>query len=450
MGRFWRSLTLAGLLFAASLLSGCSQPRLTLSPEELYALPTLPAKYTELNTQLSALLESGAEYAAPTSGANIQSVQLVDLDGDGQQEAVAFFRNSTEEKPLKIYIFRSGHEDYEQAALIESSGMSIYSVRYVDLDGDGRREILVGWRLSAELQALGVYALQGDQVQPLMFSMYSRYEVLDFDEDGRQEVVVLRSDTDGNSVAEYYDWSGKTLEITSAAPLSMTMAELRSVDMGTLREGERALFVTGVSEDTRAITDILIYRDGGVANIVRSDYTGVSSEIFRSISLKPTDIDGDGVTEVPMPVALPSAVEGSEEVYWQVYWRSYNARGQGEVAASTYHNTAEGWYLMLPDTWEGQLAVRQVIGVDERGTIFSRRRGAGETPEDFLGIYTITGSSREYKAVRNNRFVLKRQSSTIYSAVFFGEGTDWSGTINQEELNQRFRLITREWTAGVN
>ena len=75
---------------------------------------------------------------------------------------------------------------------------------------------------------------------------------------------------------------------------------------------------------------------------------------------------------------------------------------------------------------------------------------AGETPEDFLGIYTITGSSREYKAVRSNRFVLKRQSGTIYSAVFFGEGTDWSGTINQEELNQRFRLITREWTAGVN
>ena len=129
MGRFRRSLTLAGLLFAASLLSGCSQPRLTLSPEELYALPTLPAKYTELNTQLSALLESGAEYAAPTSGANIQSVQLVDLDGDGREEAVAFFRNSSEEKPLKIYIFSADGDSYVQTDLIAAPASTALPTR---------------------------------------------------------------------------------------------------------------------------------------------------------------------------------------------------------------------------------------------------------------------------------------------------------------------------------
>ena len=150
-------LTVCALL--TLLLSACM---FNSSPEEMYELPHIPEEYAALQEKIDELVTAGAEYAAPISGTNIQSVQLVDLDGDGTEEAVAFFRNSTEEKPLKIYIFRSGHEDYEQAALIESSGMSIYSVRYVDLDGDGRREILVGWRLSAELQALGVYALQGD------------------------------------------------------------------------------------------------------------------------------------------------------------------------------------------------------------------------------------------------------------------------------------------------
>ena len=83
-------LLLAALLLTAASLTGCTLPRLALNPEELYSLPTLPARYAELNTLLNEILDSGAEYAAPTSGANIQPVQLVDLDGDGQEEAVAF------------------------------------------------------------------------------------------------------------------------------------------------------------------------------------------------------------------------------------------------------------------------------------------------------------------------------------------------------------------------
>lgn len=63
-----RNLTLVGMIFLASMLSGCTIPKLTLNSEDLYSLPTLPAKYTELNTQLNEILESGAEYAAPTSG----------------------------------------------------------------------------------------------------------------------------------------------------------------------------------------------------------------------------------------------------------------------------------------------------------------------------------------------------------------------------------------------
>ena len=72
-------------------LAGCAAPKLTLDPEELYALPELPERYTALNQQLSAIQEGGAEYATPVSGSNIQPVQMMDLDGDGREEALAFF-----------------------------------------------------------------------------------------------------------------------------------------------------------------------------------------------------------------------------------------------------------------------------------------------------------------------------------------------------------------------
>ena len=131
----------AALLLMMSLslvLAGCAMPKLTLDPEELYALPELPARYTTLNQQLNAIQESSAEYAAPVSGSNIQPVQMVDLDGDGREEALAFFRQSDGEKPLKIHIFTADDDNsYRQAAVIEGSGLAIYSVDYSDIDGDG-------------------------------------------------------------------------------------------------------------------------------------------------------------------------------------------------------------------------------------------------------------------------------------------------------------------------
>ncbi len=210
---------LAAALLLAAALSGCGGFNIEFNPEELYALPELPAKYTELNAQLNAILEDGAEYAAPAAGTNIQPVQLTDLDGDGQQEAVAFFRKAEDEKPLKIYIFSAKGDRYEQSAVIEGSGASVYSVVYTDLDGDGRTELIVGWRVNAELQALSVYALDPAGPQELLRSVsYVRYASVDLDGDGLQELVVFHVGEEGGGVADYYDWQeGGTLQSVSAS-----------------------------------------------------------------------------------------------------------------------------------------------------------------------------------------------------------------------------------------
>lgn len=92
------------LLLACLLLAGC---QVDSTVEELFTLPRLPTEYTTLSRQLDQLLSEGYEYMAPTSGRNIQSLQMVDIDGDGRDEALAFFRLSNGEKPLKIYVFHS-------------------------------------------------------------------------------------------------------------------------------------------------------------------------------------------------------------------------------------------------------------------------------------------------------------------------------------------------------
>lgn len=444
-GKRWAVLALTAMMLC--LLSGC----MTASVEELYALPQLPEEYQGLSDQIDAILAGGAEYTSPASGANLQSVQLEDLNGDGLAEAMAFFRNNSDERPLKICIFEDVNGSYQQAAMIEGSGTSILSIRYVDMNRDGVKEILVSWRVSTEVQALAVYMLDDLQPVMLMSSVYARYEIVDLDDDDVQELLVVRSDeTDAaGSVADYYDWSGQNLLLNSSARLSMSVAELQWVQTGLLKTGEAAVFVTGrvtgVEETSRAVTDILTYRQPDLTNIVLNSSTGVSSQIARFLNLQPTDINNDGATEVPMPALLPS--EG-EENYWKVYWFSYEDDGTALQQAITYHNQTDSWYLLIPEEWDRRFSVRQRnTSPTEHATVFCALDGR-QVGEELLTIYTLTGPNRDAQAGAGERTVLRRQSNVVY-AIRFGEAYDsWRWAVSEAELAQRFNPILTQWSTG--
>ena len=149
---------LYGAMLLALLLSGCVKT----SVEELMTLPQLPMQYTELSKQLDELIKSGYEYAAPLTGQNIQSVQMVDVNNDGNDEAMAFFRLPTDEKQLKIFVFGRTKDSYTRLCTIESAGTGIDSVYYRDMTGDGKMEMIVGWKISADVQTVAVYSLGTD------------------------------------------------------------------------------------------------------------------------------------------------------------------------------------------------------------------------------------------------------------------------------------------------
>lgn len=450
----WKKLLAVPLaLCLCLLLTGCL---FNSRVEDLYSLPQLPEEYTELKNKIDAILSDGAEYAAPLSGSNVQPVQLVDLDGDGTEEAVAFFRKSTEEKPLKIYIFRVQGESYEQAAVIEGSGTAIYSISYTDMDGDGVMELAVGWRVNntdpdnlQTLQALSVYQLKELQPKELLQKTYAKYIIADLNEDKKKELIIIRSDEETNCTADYYRWENHALELTSSARVSTSVAELSQttsrVSVGTLKEGKPALFVTGVEESSIAITDVLTSRDGDLVNITQSSTTGVSTEIFRYLSVYPQDINNDGVTEVPVPTPLPTQGEGG--VCYQVDWRSYDAEGNVDTVLTTCHDVDDGWYLVIPSSWsEKVLATRKVSMSGDATVTFAVIGDTGEPPREFMRIYT---QSDDEESDKSSRLTLSRGSGKLYTAEILENGS-WNGSFTEEELHSAFYVIQPEWLTGDN
>lgn len=453
MKSIWKmALTVLMAALLCVLTAGCSF-RFTVSPDELYSLPQVPSQYKELKSRIENLRRNGAEYASPVSGSNVQTVQMVDLDGDGKEEALVFLRNSEQSDALSIYIFKERGSTYKQMAVIRGSGTAIYSIAYSDLNQDGYMELIIGWKTGTDLQSLSVYSLRGEKPHELLhIAAYVRYAVADLNQDKMQELVVLHSDSDGGQ-ADYYTWNHSgNLSLHSSAPVSMTMAELSNmgrVRSGTLNTGKPALFVTGVSASGTAITDILMDKNGELSNIVLSDTTGVSRENYRSLSLFPTDINGDGYTEVPAPSALPTRAKTMADICYQINWQNYDENGKKKTVESTCHDSEDGWYLVLPKTWNGKIAAtRGASGMDEMAVTFSIIREGRMT--DFFRIYTITGENREAKAVNGNRFVLSRQPGTIFAAEFLPGNETWEDGLSADRLRSIFHLITTEWQAGDN
>ncbi|MBQ8975504.1 MAG: VCBS repeat-containing protein [Oscillospiraceae bacterium] len=437
------------MLTALSLTLLCTGCLFVSSAEELYTLPQVAKEYVELQSQIDAVLETGAEYSAPISGSNRQAVQLQDLDGDGVEEAVGFFVKDGE-KPLSIMIFRAEDTKYKVAAIIEGDGAAIDSVSYVDMDGDGTKEIAVGWQMTASVKMLSIYSVRDFQVSALVSTNYEKYSLADLNDDSGKNVIVYRfSSEDTNAEAEMYSLMKDGEVVSSSARLSEGITSMLNITTGKIRSGSAAVFIDSEYSEGGLITDILISdKADELTNITMDADSRKSVSTIRAYtSAYCTDINSDGVIEVPQPRELYSQ---TDTVYRVIDWRSYRKNGASALELSTYHNYSDSWFLKLPSNWHDDLTIRREDSVSgERVIIFSKvvSNSSGKRIEDLLAIYTLSGENRNERARVSDRFILKDTGTTVYVAKILSQSSDMS--VTREYVSQNFRTISTDWTNGI-
>lgn len=446
-----------GLLF---LLSGC----LSQAGEEFYALPQLPEDYVALQQTINTVMsELGAEYAAPVSGSNTQNIQLQDLDGDGTREsAVAFFRvASAEEKPLKIYVFRQNQttEEYETAWIVEGEGTGVYSVSFENLGGTSDKEMVISWQISTKVQSLSAYSLQyGGNAVELMRSGYAKYAVMDMDKDNEKELILIQLDTAENICsAELYDYNNGLMVMRSTAPLSTNITSIQSAQKGYLTNLAPALFVSSdFGEKGGRVTDIITMQDDALCNLTLEEESGMSLSTIRYYTdfqdANGLDINGDGILDMPMPEAVPQVGENTSQLYL-LHWFQYAQDGTAEHVCTTFHNYDDGWYMVLPESWQGQVTVARR---DSSGSAAGSERAVsfyyyytddeGEAAtEEFLTVYRLTGTNRTFRASLEGRFIIFESSDVIYAARF--RDSQWNCGLGEDGLREAFNRIKIAWSS---
>lgn len=157
------------MLLAVVLLlttTGCSTS--TKSPEKLLTKPNYDEEKALLNSGISKVLYQNVNLIFPENLKESGKINYVDLDEDGKNEIVVFQKKEKINSDSKVgfLILREDNESYsflEDGVVLEKGDKIEYGGFY-DLDGDGNKEIIMQYKDQDDISRLKVYAFKDNKI----------------------------------------------------------------------------------------------------------------------------------------------------------------------------------------------------------------------------------------------------------------------------------------------
>lgn len=408
------------LLLVAFSLSGCAMATL----DELYCLP----KRSDDDENLQAVIDdamSDLAYSAPRYGDNRQALQMADLDGDGVDEYILFAKGESD-KPLKILIFSQLASGCVLMDTIEGYGFAFDFVTYAQLDDKPGLELIVGRQLSNQvMRSVSVYRFTSGFSRQLMNTSYNEITTTDMDQDGVSELFLLTSAPSDKSAGtvRLYSYHDGELQRSEEIQLSASMNGFKQMDVGKLLNGTPAIYVTCSADSQNLVTDVFVMEHGVLVSLV----AGINTPAIDNYYVYPTDMDDDGAVELPRVVQL-HPIDDSDAPQFMIQWYSLDSDQTVVNKASTYHNYAQNWYMMLDEATLNDLSVRQT----EEGSVFYYQGNK------LFTVMMFADADREEMSTQPGCTVLYGGETVIYVALI--EDPDLESAI-AEDLISRFHPI---------
>ena len=437
---------LLGAILLAGSMTGCT---LISSGDDLLKAPRSSERFMKLQQQLSDIMGDKLTYVSPQSGSYRNSVTFEDLDKDGTEEAIVFLREGSGGSVF-LYIFKLQDDEYEQIGHIEGPGSTLGSMSFLQMED--RELILLTWTMSGDVkQGLTVCGVQNDSVTELLDATYTSYAICNMDEDNADELFTVSYDESGRKTAQIYGYSGDKMVLISQTDATQEVQTVANIETGKLRKGKnQAVFVDNRFENDNGMqTDIYVMEKNKLRNLTLS----ANASTYRSVSLYYcTDVDEDGVVEVPQLRTMPgynsTTLDGEDDsthasdVQWMVDWYQYNEDGTTVRKRTTYENLAEGWRMRMPDKWRGNITAKSISDIGINQTIFVDAKDVNED-DPLLTVYVFTGEDRKQKASASNLILLGETSDSCFAAKIGDEKTQYA--LSETEITHLFEIIQSEW-----
>ncbi len=332
--------------------------------------PPLTATEEELEESIKSLLGSNISLRSPESGFHHSAITLHDLDGDKKSEAIIFYVNENDISAVRMSVLKKTGSEWALVSDFAGNGSGIYSIEFYDLNSDGCDDMLVSWYLFEDRvnKTLTVYS-SSRKGSEISFSAcatepYNLMHVEDILGNGEKQIVLVYTDIakkNGRTHIRLMSLNDENRVIL----LSETKLDERIISLSAIKSDRPEelsvprIYIDAEIPESQMITEVLCWNkiSKNFKSLIAYNNQNNNDLTVRSNNLYSTDIDEDGIIEIPLRELLAESKNGDTSLGYLLEWCSVND-GKLEPKVHYLVNLRENYRLFFPKEYIGRVFVR--------------------------------------------------------------------------------------------
>ncbi len=396
-------------------LCGCDFVKTDMA--ELFSPPTLTGDFKYISKIIEKTAGSGYALKYPVRGEHRSAVVQYDIDGDGKNEAFAFYsKTDGDVTTMTVQLIRDEKGKWVDGGTQTIIASGVDMVQFCDLDNNGVSEILVGWQIygSSEMQ-LAVYGYSKNTFVQRLLQKYTTFITCDLNGDQKSGVLIIDiNTTEQYNTAALYAFDDEGVTQTGICELDSKLQSIGNPIVAELSNGRNAVYLDAI-KGVGAVTEVLIEDKGGLSNPLFDVEARENLRTLRSASYPVMDINKDGILEIPVQENIPAvASDALAEKLYLTNWCSFDGENL-TVQTTTMINVNDGYYFTIPTKWRNRIAVlkdtenriREVYLYDYKQSVI------GESLICIRAFNKKDWDAGKYKELRMNE--IARNDNTVFA-----------------------------------
>ncbi len=319
----------------------------------------------DVKAALDEYAKNGYELKTPTYGKHITSYTYYDLDGDKEKEAIAFYEPSDNLGTIDMVVIRKEKDGFKVEERIKGDGKDIHSLDFVDVNGTGKKEMVVCWDVisNSSSHEMCVYKVnkKNDSISLSKLGesvSINNYIAADMNNDSIDELLVFKLGSGSSSYAgaEVYSYTNDKARVLGKTKLDSHISGYNELKIEKIDNEYNRVYADAISSSGSSMLTEIVYWSDSYGTIISPFYSyssGRTKGTSRNAMITSRDINSDGRIEIPIDEKLSSLPKQISCINWKVYKKSILIHTDYTLSCIN-----DRYVVIIPDKYINKISVK--------------------------------------------------------------------------------------------